>query len=68
MHANIGDRLVVKGRHIGDPDRDAVVLEVHGQNGAPPYLVRWSDGHDSVFVPSSDAIVEHQPTGAPSAQ
>ena len=66
MQANVGDRLVVKGHHIGDPDRHAVVLEVHGQSGAPPYLVRWSDGHESVFVPSSDAIVEHHPTATPS--
>jgi hypothetical protein len=64
MQASIGDRLVVKGHHIGDLDRDAVVLEVHGHNGAPPYLVRWSDGHESVFVPSSDATVEHHPAAA----
>jgi len=34
---------------------------VHGEDGAPPYLVRWSDGHQSVFFPSSDAVVEHHP-------
>ena len=68
MQASIGDRLVVKGHHIGDPDRNAVVLEVHGHNGAPPYLVRWSAGHESVFVPSSDATVEHPPVAAPPAQ
>ena len=61
MQADVGDRLVVKGHHIGDPDREAVVLEVHGQGGAPPFLVRWSDGHESVFVPSSDTTVEHRP-------
>jgi hypothetical protein len=61
MQADIGDRLVVKGHHIGDPDREAVVLEVHGQGGTPPFLVRWSDGHESVFVPSSDTTVEHRP-------
>jgi hypothetical protein len=68
MQANTGDRLVVKGRHIGDPDREAVVLEVHGQDGAPPYLVRWNDGHESVFVPSSDTTVEHHPTPTASDQ
>jgi hypothetical protein len=65
MQASIGDRLVVRGHHIGDPDRAAVVLEVHGHHGAPPYRVRWSDGHESVFVPSSDATVEHHPAAAP---
>jgi hypothetical protein len=61
MQADVGDRLVVKGRHTGDPDRDATILEVHGRDGTPPYLVRWSDGHESVFVPSSDTTVEHHP-------
>jgi Domain of unknown function (DUF1918) len=62
MQANLGDRLVVKGRHIGDPVRHAVILEIHGRDGAPPYLVRWDDGHESVFVPSSDTTVEPHPT------
>jgi hypothetical protein len=48
-------------RHHGDPDRKGVVLEVHGRDGAPPYLVRWTDGHESVFMPSSDTVVEHHP-------
>ena len=59
MDAEVGDRLVVKGHRIGEGDREAVVLEVHGPAGGPPYLVRWRDGHESVFVPSSDTVVEH---------
>ena len=62
MQASVGDRLVVRSHQVGDPGREAVVLEVHGQRGEPPYLVRWSDGHDSVFVPSSDTTVEHHPS------
>jgi hypothetical protein len=54
-----GDRLVVKGHHTGEPDRDGEILEVLGEHGAPPYLVRWSDGHESELFPSSDAIVQH---------
>jgi hypothetical protein len=27
----------------------------------PPYLVRWQDGHESLFFPSSDTLVEHRP-------
>jgi hypothetical protein len=60
MKASVGDRLVVKGHHVGEPDRDGEVLEVHGQDGGPPYLVRWEDdGHVGLFFPSTDAIVEH---------
>ena len=61
MRANAGDELVVKGRHSGDDDRKAVIIEVHGKEGAPPYLVRWTDGHQSVLFPSSDSVIEHHP-------
>ena len=63
MRANAGDELVIKGHHVGDADRKAVIMEVHGGDGAPPYRVCWSDGHESVFFPSSDAVVEHHPSG-----
>ena len=58
MEVSVGDRLVVKSHHVGEPDREAVVLEVHGRNGAAPYKVRWTDGHESVFFPSSDCDVK----------
>jgi hypothetical protein len=61
MHAEVGDEIVVRGRHVGDEDRKGVIIEVHGEVGAPPYLVRWANGHDSVFTPSSDTVVEHRP-------
>lgn len=60
MNANVGDRIVIKGHHIGDPDRDGVVLEVHGPDGGPPFLVRWEDdGHETLFFPGPDAMVQH---------
>jgi hypothetical protein len=59
MKANVGDRIVIKGHHIGDPDRDGVVLEVHGADGGPPFLVCWEDGHEALFFPGPDAVVQH---------
>jgi hypothetical protein len=60
MRAEVGDRLVIKGHHVGERDRDAEILEVHGESGGPPFLVRWSDdGHEGLFFPGSDATVEH---------
>jgi hypothetical protein len=59
MEAKVGDRIIIKGHHLGDPDRDCEVLEVHGQEGAAPYLVRWDDGHEGLFYPGSDAHVQH---------
>jgi len=59
MKAQVGDELVVKGRHVGDPDRTGVIIEVIGQAGGPPYLVRWSDGHESSFYPTSGTVAQH---------
>ncbi len=61
MRAVVGDELVVKGRHVGDEDRRGVVVEIHGADGEPPYLVRWSNGHRSVFFPTSGTETEHHP-------
>ncbi len=53
MKAQVGDELIVRGRHVGDHDRKGVIIEVIGEAGGPPYLVRWSDGHDSSFYPTT---------------
>ncbi|HEY2998813.1 MAG TPA: DUF1918 domain-containing protein [Acidimicrobiales bacterium] len=58
MKAKVGDTIVVKGHHLGQPDRNAVVLQVNGTEGDPPYVVRWSeDGHEGLFFPGTDAFV-----------
>jgi len=60
MKAAVGDRIVIKGHHTGEPDRDCEVLEVRGRGGGPPYRVRWGDtGHEALFFPGSDAAVQH---------
>jgi hypothetical protein len=60
MQATVGDRIVIKAHHSGQPDRDGEVLEVRGPGGAPPYLVRWGDtGHEILFFPGPDATVKH---------
>ena len=59
MQAKVGDRIVIKGHHIGEPDRDCQVIEVHGPDGGPPYLVRWEDSdHDTLFFPGAGATVQ----------
>ena len=66
MQAAVGDRVVIKGHHVGEPDRDAEILEVHGTGGTPPYVVRWSDdGHEGLFFPGPDAVVQHFASGKP---
>jgi MFS superfamily sulfate permease-like transporter len=62
MRAAVGDRIIVRGTHTGDPQRAALVLAVQGPDGGPPYLVRWdADEHESLFVPGADAVIEHLP-------
>jgi len=40
------------------PDRHAVILEVEGEGGEPPYRVRWEDNsHEGIFFPGPDAAV-----------
>ncbi|WP_040729873.1 DUF1918 domain-containing protein [Nocardia tenerifensis] len=58
MMANVGDRLLVHGHVVGQADRQAEIIEVRGAEGAPPYLVRFPDGHESLVYPGPDAIIE----------
>jgi hypothetical protein len=60
VKAAVGDRIVVRAHRIGEPERDCEVLEVRGPDGGAPYLVRWGDtGHETLFFPGSDALVQH---------
>jgi len=59
MKAEVGDRIIVRGHRSDEPDRDCVVLETHGTDGGAPYLVRWDDdGHEGLFFPGTDAVVQ----------
>ncbi|MFC9892970.1 DUF1918 domain-containing protein [Nocardia sp. NPDC127579] len=58
MIANVGDRLHVHGNVVGQGDRQGEIIEVRGPEGAPPYVVRFSDGHESLVFPGPDAVIE----------
>ena len=58
MKADKGDRLIVKGCHVGDSDHVGEILEVRGSEGTPPYVVRWQNGHTATVFPGSDARVQ----------
>ncbi len=57
MRAAVGDELVATSHHVGEPSRHGVITAVRGSDGAPPYVVRWDDGHEATFFPSADASV-----------
>ncbi|HEY6276842.1 MAG TPA: DUF1918 domain-containing protein [Streptosporangiaceae bacterium] len=58
MQAVVGDRLHIRGHTVGDPDRMGEIVEVKGQAGAPPYLVRFDDGRTLLVFPGPDAVIE----------
>lgn len=57
VHANVGDQLVIESRTVDAPRKVGEILEVHGEEGGPPYVVRWSDGHEGLMFPGADAHV-----------
>ncbi|UBU17545.1 DUF1918 domain-containing protein [Nonomuraea gerenzanensis] len=58
MQANVGDILIIHGHVVGQGDRKGEIVEVRGENGAPPYLVRFDDGHEQLMYPGPDSVVE----------
>ena len=59
MKGQIGDRLVLKGTHVGDHSRIGVITELRHSDGTPPYVERWLDtGNEGLVYPGSDAHVE----------
>jgi hypothetical protein len=48
MRAKVGDLLVVPGPEV----RTGRVIRVLGQDGAPPYVIKWQgDGHIAMVTP-----------------
>jgi hypothetical protein len=58
MKARVGDTMVVTSHQVGVPDRMGQIVDVRGDDGDPPYLVRWSDGQEGLVFPGNDAHVE----------
>jgi hypothetical protein len=57
MKAQVGDRIILAGTRVDDPVRDGEVLEVKGNDGNPPYTVKWSDGHTGLVYPGPGAVM-----------
>jgi hypothetical protein len=58
MQATIGDRLHVHSNTVGAQDKIATIMEIRGSNGTPPYVVRFSDGHETLIYPGTDCVIE----------
>ena len=59
MQAKTGDRILVHGHRVGDPEREGVIIDVRGEDGAPPYVVKWNhDDGEHLFFPGTDAVIK----------
>lgn len=55
MRAEVGDVLVGPGIGVGYGELLGVVTEVHGEEGGPPYMVRWyEDERERLFWPDPE--------------
>jgi hypothetical protein len=62
VQAAVGDWIIGRSRHVGTAERRGEIVAVHGEDGTPPWLVRWSvDGHEALLCPGPDATIEHRP-------
>jgi hypothetical protein len=57
MEAMTGDKICIHGNTVGHPDTHGEIIEVHGNAGEPPYLVRFPDGHTRLLFPGPDAVI-----------
>ena len=68
MQAKAGDFLIIASNHLEEPPRVGYIEEVHGEDGAPPYVVKWEeDGRTTIVFPGSDAHIDHRGSATPSA-
>ncbi|GIF23363.1 hypothetical protein BJ973_000280 [Actinoplanes tereljensis] len=59
MIAHVGDRIVVKGIHVGAAVRVGVITALRHADGTPPYEVRWlDDGHIGLIFPGPETHIE----------
>jgi hypothetical protein len=58
MDAQIGDRITIDSNRVGAGRRRGEVIDIISGAAGLHYRVRWEDGHETTFFPSSDATVE----------
>jgi Rv2632c-like/Domain of unknown function (DUF1918) len=57
MKAHPGDRIILAASHIDQATRHGEVIEVGNENGDPPYLIRWADGHTGLLYPGPGSVL-----------
>jgi hypothetical protein len=68
MRAHPGDHIILAPPTVDAPMREGQVVEARGEHGAPPYLVRWDDGHEGLLYPGPGSVLRvtspEQPEGS----
>lgn len=57
MKAQVGDEITMAAERVGQNTRSGTIHEVHGEDGGPPYLVEWSDGHSGLITPGPGSVL-----------
>jgi Domain of unknown function (DUF1918) len=59
VHAQPGDTLVIDSASTAGLPRVGIIIAVIGQDGSPPFLVRWITGdYESRIIPGPGARIE----------
>jgi hypothetical protein len=58
MDPEIGDRITIDSNRVGSGQRRGEIVDIIAGAAGLHYRVRWDDGHETTFFPSSDATVE----------
>jgi hypothetical protein len=56
MAFTVGNRVVAESESTDRRPRAGVVEEVLRGDPSPRYRIRWDDGHESIYTPSSGAL------------
>ncbi|HET9729866.1 MAG TPA: DUF1918 domain-containing protein [Acidimicrobiia bacterium] len=57
MQAAVGDEIVVDAPITGGLPREGEILAIRTNGDVVHYVVRWDDGHETLFYPGSDAHI-----------
>ncbi|KGN40221.1 dsRBD fold-containing protein [Knoellia aerolata] len=68
MRAQPGDHIILAPPTVDGPLREGEVVEARGADGEPPYVVRWSDGHEGFIYPGPGAVLRVTPSDKSSKQ
>jgi hypothetical protein len=61
MTFQAGDRVIAESESTTRRPRSGVVEEVVRDEPSPRYRIRWDDGHESIYTPSSGALRREEP-------